>query len=107
MNPNQKGRDSFNLNVLKPGLFEPIFAKPTPKPYRLSSVRKFKPDAIIEGVTIQPYFSNPDFEILLDVKRDANFGPVILFGMGGIYTKVFFETKRESGSGDNVLMIHL
>ena len=54
----------------------------------ISSVRKFKPDARIEEVTIQPYFSNPDFEILLGAKRDANFGPVILFGMGGIYTEV-------------------
>jgi acetyltransferase len=39
-------------------------------------------------VTIQPYFSNPDYEILLGAKRDPNFGPVILFGMGGIYTEV-------------------
>ena len=54
----------------------------------MSSVQNFKPDARIEGVTLQPYFSNPDFEILLGAKRDANFGPVILFGMGGIYTEV-------------------
>jgi acetyltransferase len=54
----------------------------------ISSSRRYKPDARIEGVTIQPYFSNPDFEILLGAKRDPNFGPVILFGMGGIYTEV-------------------
>lgn len=54
----------------------------------ISSARSHKPDARIEGVTIQPYFSNPDFEILLGAKRDSNFGPVILFGMGGIYTEV-------------------
>ena len=47
-----------------------------------------KTDARIEGVTLQPYFSNPDYEILLGAKRDPNFGPVILFGMGGIYTEV-------------------
>jgi acetyltransferase len=39
-------------------------------------------------VAIQPYFSSPDYEILLGAKRDPNFGPVILFGMGGIYTEV-------------------
>jgi acetyltransferase len=49
---------------------------------------QYKPDARIEGVTLQPYFSNPDYEILLGAKRDPNFGPVILFGMGGIYTEV-------------------
>ncbi len=54
----------------------------------LSSARQYKPDARIEGVTLQPYFSNPDYEILLGAKRDPNFGPVILFGMGGIYTEV-------------------
>ena len=60
------------------------------KAYRqiVSSARQYKPDARIEGVTIQPYFSNPDYEILLGAKRDPNFGPVILFGMGGIYTEV-------------------
>ena len=54
----------------------------------ISSARRYKPEARIEGVTIQPYFSNPDFEILMGAKRDPNFGPVILFGMGGIYTEV-------------------
>ncbi|MEJ2167200.1 MAG: bifunctional acetate--CoA ligase family protein/GNAT family N-acetyltransferase [Desulfobacterales bacterium] len=54
----------------------------------ISSAHRYKTDARIEGVTIQPYFSNPDFEILLGAKRDPNFGPVILFGMGGIYTEV-------------------
>ena len=54
----------------------------------LSSARQYKPDARIEGVTLQSYYANPDFEILLGAKRDPNFGPVIVFGMGGIYTEV-------------------
>jgi acetyltransferase len=54
----------------------------------LSSARHYQSDARIEGVTLQPYFANPDYEILLGAKRDSNFGPVILFGMGGIYTEV-------------------
>jgi acetyltransferase len=54
----------------------------------LASARQYKPDARIEGVTLQPYYANPDFEILLGAKRDPNFGPVIVFGMGGIYTEV-------------------
>jgi acetyltransferase len=29
----------------------------------------------------------PDYEILLGAKQDENFGPVILFGMGGIFTE--------------------
>jgi acetyltransferase len=54
----------------------------------MESARRYKPDARIEGVTIQPFFSNPDYEILLGAKRDPNFGPVILFGMGGIFTEI-------------------
>ncbi len=54
----------------------------------ISSARGYKPEARIEEVTIQPYFANPDFEILMGAKRDPSFGPVILFGMGGIYTEV-------------------
>ena len=54
----------------------------------VESARRYKPDARIQEVTMEPYFSNPDYEILLGAKRDSNFGPVILFGMGGIVTKV-------------------
>lgn len=45
-------------------------------------------DARIEGVTIQPYRANPDYEILFGARRDVNFGPVILFGLGGVYTDI-------------------
>nr|WP_319394290.1 bifunctional acetate--CoA ligase family protein/GNAT family N-acetyltransferase [uncultured Desulfobacter sp.] len=59
----------------------------------MSSARQYKPDARLDGVTIQPYFSNPDFELLLGAKRDPNFGPVVLFGMGGIYTEVLKDSS--------------
>ena len=54
----------------------------------VESARRYKPEARIDGVTLQPFFPSPDFEILLGAKRDANFGPVILFGMGGIFTEI-------------------
>lgn len=53
----------------------------------VASARRYKANARIEGVTLQPFFSNPDYEILLGAKRDIHFGPVILFGMGGILTE--------------------
>jgi len=52
------------------------------------SAVRFKPEAKIEGVTMQMYLAGPDFEILLGGRRDLDFGPVIVFGMGGIYTEV-------------------
>jgi acetyltransferase len=54
----------------------------------MASAKKYDLDARINGVTLQPYISKPDYEILLGAKRDPNFGPVILFGIGGIFTEV-------------------
>jgi len=54
----------------------------------MATVKTKRPDARIEGVAIQPYVINPDVELLLGAKRDPSFGPVLLFGLGGIYTEV-------------------
>lgn len=54
----------------------------------MDGARAYNPNARIEGVTVQSYIRNPDYELLIGAKRDENFGPVILFGMGGIFTEV-------------------
>ena len=54
----------------------------------MAAAARYRQDARIEGVTIQPFLARPDYEILLGAKRDADFGPVILFGMGGIFTEI-------------------
>ncbi|MGA6924841.1 MAG: bifunctional acetate--CoA ligase family protein/GNAT family N-acetyltransferase, partial [Desulfosarcina sp.] len=41
------------------------------------------PQAKIEGVTVQPMIDRPECELILGAKKDPDFGPVILFGMGG------------------------
>lgn len=50
----------------------------------MDAARKYKPDAVILGVSIQPMRLSPDFELILGAKMDEDFGPVILFGMGGV-----------------------
>jgi acetyltransferase len=47
-------------------------------------VRNLLPEATIEGVTVQKMVEKVDHEIILGSKKDKDFGPVILFGMGGI-----------------------
>jgi acetyltransferase len=53
-----------------------------------AKAREYDPEANILGVTLQPMIMQSDYEILLGAKMDPNFGPVILFGMGGIFTEV-------------------
>ncbi len=54
----------------------------------MAAARDYSADAELSGVTVQPMLPCGDFEILIGAKKDANFGPMILFGLGGIYTEV-------------------
>jgi len=54
----------------------------------MNNARGYKPKAEIRGVTIQPMISRLDYELILGVKHDPFFGPVILFGMGGFMAEV-------------------
>jgi acyl-CoA synthetase (NDP forming) len=44
------------------------------------------------GVLVQKMVSNGK-EVILGAKQDPSFGPVLLFGLGGIYVEVFKETS--------------
>ncbi|MBL0717506.1 MAG: bifunctional acetate--CoA ligase family protein/GNAT family N-acetyltransferase [Desulfosarcina sp.] len=54
----------------------------------ICNAKKYNPDAKIEGVTVQPMIRDVDYELILGSKKDHDFGPVILFGMGGTMTEV-------------------
>jgi len=41
-----------------------------------------------ENIIIQPMLSK-QIELILGIKKDPSFGPVIVYGLGGIYTEVF------------------
>ena len=55
----------------------------------IESSRKYNPDAKIRGVTVQPMISPSGVEVILGAKRDPLFGPIILFGMGGVGVEFF------------------
>ncbi len=46
------------------------------------------PNATIRGVYVQKMVSGGE-EVILGVKRDPSFGPVIMFGLGGIFVEIF------------------
>jgi acetyltransferase len=55
----------------------------------IASARSKRPDAHIAGVTVQPMIVRPKArELLLGIADDATFGPVIVFGHGGVGVEV-------------------
>jgi len=53
----------------------------------VETVRARRPDATIEGVMLQA-MAGRGREVILGLSRDPQFGPVLLFGLGGIYVEV-------------------
>jgi acetate---CoA ligase (ADP-forming) len=53
----------------------------------VDSISRKKPDALIEGVLVQEMVSGGK-EIILGMMRDPQFGPMLMFGLGGIYVEV-------------------
>ena len=47
--------------------------------------------AQVQGVTLQPMQSPIDVELLIGAKKDPNFGPVLLFGWGGVHTEALAD----------------
>lgn len=58
----------------------------------MSHIKKIKPKASIEGVSVAPMV-DPGLELILGVKTDANLGKQILVGLGGVYTEVFQDVS--------------
>lgn len=54
----------------------------------MADAHRYDSKAEILGVTIQPMLTRPNYELIIGSKKDADFGPIILFGMGGIITEI-------------------
>ncbi len=50
----------------------------------LDRVEKRAPKAVIEGVSVEMMVRNVDYELILGMKKDRQFGSVIVFGAGGV-----------------------
>jgi acetyl-CoA synthetase (ADP-forming) len=59
------------------------------KAYRdiLDQVRTQVPQAAIEGVSVQT-MASPGIEVVAGLTRDRTFGPVVMFGLGGVFVEI-------------------
>jgi acetyltransferase len=55
----------------------------------MQKAKEYDPQAEIQGVTVQQMIKKKGYEVIIGAKRDSLFGPVILFGMGGIGVELF------------------
>ena len=53
----------------------------------VSAVKEAQPDARIEGVAVQK-MAPAGTEVIVGMSKDAQFGPVLMFGLGGILVEV-------------------
>lgn len=53
----------------------------------IETIAKKAPGAEVEGVLVQRMASGGQ-EVILGIKRDSQFGPVVIFGAGGLYAEV-------------------
>ncbi len=69
----------------------------------MRSCRAYKKDALIEGIEVVE-MAKPGVETIIGARQDASFGPIVMFGLGGIYVEVMKDvafraapiTKREA-----------
>jgi len=56
------------------------------------SIRQKFPKARVQGVSIQK-MARPGIEVIIGLSKDAQFGPVLMFGLGGILVEVLKDVS--------------
>lgn len=59
----------------------------------LASARRHAPQARIDGVIVEPMVSSA-FELVVGVSSDAQFGPILLVGHGGVWVEVMHDVAQ-------------
>jgi acyl-CoA synthetase (NDP forming) len=58
----------------------------------LTSVKKKYPRALVHGISVQK-MARPGVEVIIGTSQDPQFGPVIMFGLGGLFVEVLRDVS--------------
>lgn len=58
----------------------------------IASVKQKEPKAIIDGVLVQR-MARPGVEVIIGMSKDPQFGPVLMFGIGGILVEILKDVS--------------
>jgi len=92
----------IRLNLKSEGEVEAEFEK------LMADIKARVPGAKIEGVLIEQMAPKGQ-EVIVGMKRDAGFGPLVMFGLGGIYVELFKDVAfrvAPVSREDALAMIH-
>lgn len=55
----------------------------------MENAKEYMPNAKITGVLVQEMITDPVAEVIVGISKDADFGPVVLFGLGGTTVELY------------------
>ncbi|AAM06958.1 TPA: acetyl-CoA synthetase [Methanosarcina acetivorans] len=58
----------------------------------MENIPEKKPDAVLEGVQLQQMLSGGK-EAIIGMVRDPTFGPMLMFGLGGVYVEILKDVQ--------------
>jgi len=58
----------------------------------MSLVKQRAPEAVIDGISVQP-MARPGVEVIIGMFKDNQFGPVVMFGIGGELVEVYKDVS--------------
>ena len=71
----------------------------------VASVHERRPEAEVQGVTVQPMARTSGYELVLGAREDPIFGAVILLGAGGVTAEVLRDQSLEAAAANERLAL--